>query len=588
MPLLMVLANLAMAQDGSATYLDSHMYHPPIESEGMLWTEDAGIAPDGLSQASIQSTYIYDPIFETGGGEIDGRGSRSQAMRLDVIGAAAVRGIQIGADVPVYVVNEDDLFDNPDASLGDIALDVKGGLIEAGEDNPINVGAGARVILPTTGSEVGGEAIGVDAVAWEARLLADGEVMDTLNLAANVGTRGLPDDVVDTDSFRNQFFFRAGAGLDVVEDAGLSLDVAGAFDYDTDFDDQEEPIQGILGGYARVAETVVIKGGLGSGLIPGVENDAIRGVLGIAYEPSRGFDEDLDTVGNNVDQCPGQSEDMDGFQDEDGCPDADNDRDNVADAADQCPDEAEDLDGIRDDDGCADDQNQVVVRIRDEQGRMIDAAKVTIEKDGQVVKTGSGSFTAELDPGMYTLRAESDQHQPVETTFRVYPDDQVQVSATLVESDKTPTLEKHETPSVPTEKELKIEYREEPVVPERDIDLEGEIEGDRDRDMPERDIDLEQDIQEGLEDAERRIEEDLEKMDRDRQRLDRAIDEGVEDLDRKVDDEGVKRNLEDVDLEDDVDDEGGEVQPEDLRDERIEEPGLDRGEPLDEEPLPEE
>jgi len=54
------------------------------------------------------------------------------------------------------------------------------------------------------------------------------------------------------------------------------------------------------------------------------------------------------------DPCPRQPEDVDNFEDEDGCPDPDNDQDGVADAKDECPLEAEVINGVKDEDGCPD------------------------------------------------------------------------------------------------------------------------------------------------------------------------------------------------------------------------------------------
>ena len=68
-------------------------------------------------------------------------------------------------------------------------------------------------------------------------------------------------------------------------------------------------------------------------------------------------DKDGDGIKDNVDECPNDPEDKDGFQDEDGCPDPDNDNDGIADTIDQCPNEPEDKDGFEDDDGCPDCDN---------------------------------------------------------------------------------------------------------------------------------------------------------------------------------------------------------------------------------------
>ncbi len=68
-------------------------------------------------------------------------------------------------------------------------------------------------------------------------------------------------------------------------------------------------------------------------------------------------DTDRDGLPNADDNCPEQAEDLDGFEDQDGCPDLDNDVDGVADLQDRCPDLAEDRDGYQDDDGCPDPDN---------------------------------------------------------------------------------------------------------------------------------------------------------------------------------------------------------------------------------------
>jgi OOP family OmpA-OmpF porin len=74
-------------------------------------------------------------------------------------------------------------------------------------------------------------------------------------------------------------------------------------------------------------------------------------------EPSGPNDTDGDGLTDDVDKCPNEAEDKDGFQDEDGCPDADNDGDGVPDASDKCAMEPEDKDGFQDDDGCPEADN---------------------------------------------------------------------------------------------------------------------------------------------------------------------------------------------------------------------------------------
>ncbi|MES2638732.1 MAG: OmpA family protein [Myxococcota bacterium] len=100
------------------------------------------------------------------------------------------------------------------------------------------------------------------------------------------------------------------------------------------------------------------------------------------------LDDDGDGIPDSVDKCPRVAEDRDNVDDADGCPDLDNDRDGVPDAQDQCvnepgdpptgcasrdrdgdgvgdatdtcPDQSETLNGYNDNDGCPDSKPQRV------------------------------------------------------------------------------------------------------------------------------------------------------------------------------------------------------------------------------------
>mgnify|MGYP002780501479 CR=1 FL=1 len=80
-----------------------------------------------------------------------------------------------------------------------------------------------------------------------------------------------------------------------------------------------------------------------------------RAVLGFIFEPSIN-DRDGDGIKDDIDKCPDEPEDFDGFQDEDGCPDPDNDKDGIPDKSDKCPNTPEDFDGHEDQDGCPEGQ----------------------------------------------------------------------------------------------------------------------------------------------------------------------------------------------------------------------------------------
>ncbi len=71
-------------------------------------------------------------------------------------------------------------------------------------------------------------------------------------------------------------------------------------------------------------------------------------------------DTDGDGMTDDQDACPQAAEDVDGFEDEDGCPDPDNDQDGVPDAADRCPLEPETVNGFEDEDGCPDIETDLI------------------------------------------------------------------------------------------------------------------------------------------------------------------------------------------------------------------------------------
>jgi outer membrane protein OmpA-like peptidoglycan-associated protein len=63
---------------------------------------------------------------------------------------------------------------------------------------------------------------------------------------------------------------------------------------------------------------------------------------------------DNDGVPDRQDRCSYKSEDRDGFEDKDGCPELDNDEDGIYDSKDKCPDESETFNKFEDKDGCPD------------------------------------------------------------------------------------------------------------------------------------------------------------------------------------------------------------------------------------------
>jgi OmpA-OmpF porin, OOP family len=104
-------------------------------------------------------------------------------------------------------------------------------------------------------------------------------------------------------------------------------------------------ISGIVHNYFG-SESAILKGKGKDGVTIGMINET--DLLQFMNDP------DNDGVLGKNDLCKDIPEDIDHYQDQDGCPDFDNDNDGIYDNQDLCPDSAEDFDNNRDDDGCPD------------------------------------------------------------------------------------------------------------------------------------------------------------------------------------------------------------------------------------------
>jgi outer membrane protein OmpA-like peptidoglycan-associated protein len=105
------------------------------------------------------------------------------------------------------------------------------------------------------------------------------------------------------------------------------------------------------------------------------DRDGIRGALDrcpLEPEDQNGFedddgcpdaskDTDRDRIPDVRDKCPLVKEDYDRFHDGDGCPEPDNDEDKILDVADSCPNDPETYNGYADEDGCPDEKDVRVV-----------------------------------------------------------------------------------------------------------------------------------------------------------------------------------------------------------------------------------
>ncbi len=152
--------------------------------------------------------------------------------------------------------------------------------------------------------------------------------------------------------------FGAGIAYRVIDPLDLVVETYGTYLLDGKSDSKQKLSQEFLGGIKLFVErnSYLMMGGGSRAFMTGYEAADVRMVLGFVFEPSIG-DRDGDGYKDDLDQCPDDPEDFDGFRDEDGCPEPDNDNDGILDVDDRCPNTPEDRDGDEDEDGCPEGQD---------------------------------------------------------------------------------------------------------------------------------------------------------------------------------------------------------------------------------------
>ena len=166
---------------------------------------------------------------------------------------------------------------------------------------------------------------------------ASGTKLDLKNGTFVDGSRG---------TFGGAVAIRVAPPLDIVGETYGTYLLSSAASADTKLS-----TEAVVGVKLFVEQNSYLMLGGGKRLTGGFEGADWRGFLGFIFEPSIG-DADGDHIKDDVDHCPTQAEDYDGWEDSDGCPDPDNDKDGIPDLKDRCMNEPEDKDGDEDWDGC--------------------------------------------------------------------------------------------------------------------------------------------------------------------------------------------------------------------------------------------
>lgn len=319
--MLMLLMSLAQAQDfsnGQAPEgLNGQLFRPSLDAKNTLWTNDSLRAPNKYTFGKAMLHYANDPVVY-----VRNDGERTELVsgiwQLDAMVGHTRGPVRFGLQLPVYLRSFGEAAGG-ESGLGDLALDVKFTALDR-TVKPVGLALGGRVFVPTATvvAPLGNETLG-----WEIEAIVDKELTEKWLLAANVGTRGVPTVELENLTWDDPIFLRGGLGYTVNPNRlGLSAEVASQFNYNDFSNPAGRPIEGLLGFWNRLTPNLMLRGGAGAGLNSGLGAPKYRVMLGLGFEPSLVSDRDGDGIFDDVDACPDTPEDVDNFEDSDGCPEA--------------------------------------------------------------------------------------------------------------------------------------------------------------------------------------------------------------------------------------------------------------------------
>jgi len=278
----------------------------------------------------------------------------------DLLGSwTPIPRLQLGLRLPVGVTwgtrieTNATLTEYRKLGLGDPEVEAKYRAVGEAKD-PVVAGFAAYVTAPLGHATAPGAYLGSQTAQAGLRVIVDG-AFGPFGLAANLGGVLSGDGRMDSSRVGREVRYSAAIGVAVQPAWRFLLDGFGSTRFTERAAENAVEVDGAVQ-HAPGSSPFGFLVGYGVSPVRGLGAPAYRLFAGFGYR-SELLDRDDDGIDDRADQCPDAPEDLDGFEDSDGCPDLDDDHDGIPDRADRCPREAEDRDGFEDVDGCPDPDN---------------------------------------------------------------------------------------------------------------------------------------------------------------------------------------------------------------------------------------
>ncbi len=271
------------------------------------------------------------------------------AFTSDLVGSLGLFGrLELGVGLPIHLVYSGDPYVvggttlHADGGVGDLRFVPKVALVRTGSlERHMLLSFAMPIGLPTGDSVAFRGAGGVwlqPELLFAAHFGRFAFLFDAGYRYRSTHPAGLP--------WGDEIALGGGLAYGLTDQLSLRAEVYAAKEVREAVTGADFPVEGLAGITYAVGD-VELYAGASRGFTDGIGDPDVRIVGGLRFhkhtEPREGFgDSDGDGVLDKDDRCPDEAEDVDGFEDHDGCPDPDNDHDGVPDTDDECPELAGD------------------------------------------------------------------------------------------------------------------------------------------------------------------------------------------------------------------------------------------------------
>jgi outer membrane protein OmpA-like peptidoglycan-associated protein len=403
-----------------AQALDVQLFRPNFDQQGGIVVQNSHTMPKRSFASGVFINWVRNPI-EFG----LTNDSRTDTLvgwfaTVDLLFAYGVTDdLTVGLDMPFNLSSNIEpigtIFQGASSSIGDLNLFAKYRLLKHQEDRKIIPGI---AIIPFVDLPTGDDGVffGNDKVSGGFKLAMNWRLSDKQDLSFNVGPRFRETDTVLNLSVGNELLGSIGYNHLIWEKHKLNLAVElfGSTTFKNFMSEEITSPLEILVGLRKpwMNERLQTTFGIGRGGTNGYGSPDARIFAGATYffsGPKQKPDTDSDGIKDHRDTCPNEAEDVDQYQDQDGCPDPDNDKDGILDTADQCPLEPEVINGVKDEDGCPD-EGQSKVKIEGSKFVLLDKVYFATNKDEILPKSNDVLnqvvATLKANPEITKLRVE--------------------------------------------------------------------------------------------------------------------------------------------------------------------------------------